>query len=223
LTGEKIAVTLEKQIFGLAVFIGAITFFVTSAAQNVPSLSDEVSTGEEFEKPNVNIQVNLSDYKAVDSMNLTIGGADTLSGNKVEWNGSTNSRGEQYGWISYDVSNQDEVAVRTPESGGIISGFIGTLIQAYDGNGNKLSDLTGTPGSNTIDVSGVSTLELRDYSSDQAYIERIILEPEAEKLFSGVSNMLDISFENRLLQLVVGIPIGIFLAMVALEISPLLS
>lgn len=210
------------HILGLALFIGFMTFTIGGLSGQLPGLQDKFNTASEFQNIEREQEFNLSNYQYINSMNVTIGGAATETGNSIKWDGTTNARGEDYGYVAYNVTGLNDVFVRAE----YISAFqtlFGSPIQAYDGSGNKITNLEGAPGSDNIDVTNISVLELRDYDISSGVIASANVPTSEPNTVSGFISVLSVSSSETWFQLLIGIPFGLLLTYIGIKVLPFIG
>lgn len=88
------------MVIAASMFIGTLVFLSGSAAQSIPELGELEGTGnfQSFEPGEYNL--NLDNYIEKSSIEEEDG--------DLKWDGTVNDRGEEYGYVRYDVTGIDE-------------------------------------------------------------------------------------------------------------------
>lgn len=92
-----------STVLGLSIFIGVIIFLSGSAVNSIPELKDLKGT-ENFQNYETTTQeLDIQDYIKKDSVFLEDG--------IFKWDGTTNDRGENYGYIRYDIEGINKLTI----------------------------------------------------------------------------------------------------------------
>lgn len=196
-----------STVLAASIFIGVLTFLSVSATDSIPELGNVSGTENFQEFDPQNDTIATTDYTVKDSVNISSNGV-------VSHDGTTNDRGENYGYIRYDVEGINRLNLELDSR---LLNSVG--IAYYDSNGTLLAT-QGYPDSPfTFDRDGAESfaggeikfLEVR-LDGDNRLIS-IEVVPEGTGVIAKANNLIgvftNLSSNTVWFNLIVGIPLAI--------------
>lgn len=225
-----------RMIFGVAVFVGIIAYAVSGLTPWIPGLENEVNGTDaysQFERDRQELGILINDSAIGNSsMVLDTNFSDSPTGNAIYWNNNTNDRGDDYGYIQYNVSNINTIEIeyssprfdyslRAPIRVYLSNSTNGTFYQEAEfyGDGTREVSLVSdsTEDQAFYGDAGPRILEIRDYGEASGEVFGFAVPARSPGAFSAITAVLNLSSDNRWFQYLIGIPISILLLYVGIS------
>lgn len=227
-------------ILGIAVAVGLLTFIMASLAPLVPGLDNQLNGTENFgnisqERQELG-QLNNSSFNS-DSMIFDSNFSASPTGEAIYWDNTTNDRGDEYGYVQYNVTGLTQLEVRSSGAPSTFS-FFPPLRYYYSNssNGTYYSEGAFFTESTTLDLvvdstadqtrygeAGIRYLEIRDYGNTGGELYSFARPATSPGVWSQINAMFSLSSNKTWFQYLVGIPLTIVGLYIGLRFVPFIG